>query len=146
MGPIVWLIVAVVFAVAEMLTMDFSLLMLALSALAVSGVALADVPLWVEIVTFAVSSLVTLLAIRPLLKKRFHTDSGSERFSTKELEGKTATVVEAISAASGSSGMVSIDGNFWTAQAAHAGEDLKQGDVVQVLEIRGNTAIVWKGI
>ena len=39
MGPIVWLVVAVVFALVELLTLDFSLIMLALSALVVAGVA-----------------------------------------------------------------------------------------------------------
>lgn len=146
MGPIVWLVVAVVFALVELLTLDFSLIMLALSALVVAGVAVADVPLWAEIAVFAVSSIVTLLTIRPYLKKRFHPEATDHRFSHKALEGQTAKVVKPISADAGSTGMVSIGGNFWTAQAAHAGQAYAEGDTVEVLEIKGNTAVVWTGI
>lgn len=146
MGPIIWLIAAGVLALAEMAVMDFSLLMLALAALVTAGVAVADVPVWLEVVVFAISAIASLFLLRPILRKRLRSTTSERTFSAKELEGRQAEVVSLVGPSISSGGMVNIDGDLWSARAAHAGETFNQGDTVQVLEIDGTTAVVWKGM
>ncbi|HIW96573.1 MAG TPA: NfeD family protein [Candidatus Corynebacterium gallistercoris] len=146
MGPIIWLIAAGILALAEFAVMDFSLLMLAIAALATAGVAVADVPLWAEVLVFAVSSALTFALVRPMLRKRLLSAKSPDDFSTKQLVGRAATVVEPVASADNSGGMVRIAGELWSARAAHNGETFAPGEDVQVLDIEGTTAVVWKGI
>lgn len=146
MGPIIWLIGAGVLALAEFATMDFSLLMLATAALVTAGVAKAEVPVWVEVGVFALTSLLTLLLVRPILKKRMMRTPMTNRFDQRSLEGKKATVVEALSDHANGNGMVRLDGELWSAKPAHPGESFAEGEVVDVLKIDGTTAVVWKGL
>ena len=146
MGPIVWLIVGAALVVVEIFTMDFAFLMLGLSAFAAAGVALANVPAWLEVMVFALSSLITLMAVRPMLKKKLGSDTDDSQFTPKELEGRTATVIEPIASDDSSTGMIKIGGDFWSAAAAHVGTSFDVGETVEVLSIEGTTAIVWKGV
>lgn len=145
MGPIIWLIGAGVLALAEFATMDFSLLMLATAALVTAGVATVGIPVWAEVGVFALSSLLTLLLIRPFLRKRMLRTQQTNRFDHRSLEGKKATVVEALPTSTGRGGMVRLDGELWSARVAHPGESFLEGDEVEVLKIDGTTAVVWKG-
>ena len=146
MGSIIWLIAAGVLALAELAVMDFSLLMLALAALVAAGVAVAEIPLWAEVLVFACSAIASIFLLRPVLRKRLRNTTSSRSFSPKELEGRHAEVVSLVGSSITNGGMVNIDGDLWSARAAHPGETFNQGDTVQVLEIDGTTAVVWKGI
>lgn len=146
MGPIIWLIAAGILALAEFAVMDFSLLMLAIAALATAGVAVADVPLWAEVLVFAGSSALTIALVRPILRKRLLNSESSDKFSTKQLVGQPAKVVEPVNSLGDAGGMVRIAGELWSARAAQPGDQFAPGDDVQVLEIEGTTAVVWKGI
>lgn len=145
MGPIIWLIGAGILALAEFATMDFSLLMLATAALVTAGVATVGIPMWVEVIVFAMTSLLTLLLIRPVLRKRMMRNPHSNLFDQRSLEGKKATVVEAFPVNPNGSGMVRLEGELWSAKAAYPGESFAEGEEVDVLKIDGTTAVVWKG-
>ncbi len=144
MGPIIWLIAAGVLALAEFAVMDFSLLMLAVAALITAGVAIADIPVWAEVAVFAVSAAITILGVRPILRKRLLTTQQQTQFTPKQLEGQKATVVEPVTDADHAGGMVRIAGELWSARAANPGDTFAEGETVSVLQIDGTTAVVWK--
>lgn len=146
MGALIWLAAAIVLAIAEFAVMDFSLLMLALAALVTAGVAVADVPLWAEVAVFAVSSLLSLAVLKPMLRKRLKSSMNDRNFDAKELEGQSASVVDQVTDGIENGGMVNIAGELWSARAAYPGETFAPGEAVQVLNIEGATAVVWKGI
>lgn len=146
MGPIVWFVAAIGLAIAEMAVMDFSLLMLGLAALVTAGVAIADVPTWVEVIVFGISAVLGLFVLRPVLRRRLQSSLPERSFSAGELVGSTATVVEAIPTQPGTNGMVRIAGELWSARPAHPGDSYDSGEIVEVLEIDGTTAVVWKGV
>ncbi|MGO1950150.1 MAG: NfeD family protein [Mycobacteriaceae bacterium] len=145
MGAIIWLIAAAVLAVGEFLVMDFTLLMLGGAALVTAGVSLADIPVWAEVGVFGVSSVATLLLVRPVLRRRFIVQGEVREFTPKELEGRGADVISPVSS-DDATGQVSIDGDIWSARAAHPGTSFNEGDRVQVVSIDGTTAVVWKGL
>ncbi|RAV32095.1 NfeD family protein [Corynebacterium heidelbergense] len=144
MGPVVWLIAAAVLALAEFAVMDFSLLMLAAAALVTAGVAVAGIPLWAEVLVFAVSSAISVLLVRPVLRRRLLTATLDNQFTARELEGRPAVVVSPVDSSDANLGQVRVAGELWSARAAHPGDHFAEGDSVQVLEIDGTTAVVWK--
>ncbi|QGU02041.1 hypothetical protein CKALI_05860 [Corynebacterium kalinowskii] len=140
MGPLIWLIAALVLASAEMLAGEFTMLMLAGAALATAGIAIADVPLWAEIVCFAASALVLLLFLKPYLHRHLKSQPVLDT-STKALEGAPAEVLESVSS---TGGQIRLDGSIWSARSIDPTSSFAVGERVSVVRIDGTTAIVWK--
>lgn len=119
---------------------EFTLLMLGTAALATAGVALFDVPLWVELATFGGASALLLVFLRPVLKKRMSTPHRLDA-SPRALVGETAQVLEKIDR---HGGQVRLEGSVWSARSLDPDVTFEEGDVVHVANIDGPTAIVWK--
>ncbi|WP_026162221.1 NfeD family protein [Corynebacterium ulceribovis] len=142
MGALLWFIGAVVLALAELLALgDFSLLMLGLAAAITATLALVGVPLWVEVAVFVVSSIALLVGLRPFLKRAMDRHTPTFETGPQALEGKTALVLEPVD---DHSGLIRLGGDVWSARALTAGAPLSVDEVVRVIRIEGNTAIVWK--
>ena len=73
---LVWLIVALALAGAEVLTGDLFLLMLGGGALAAAGSTLLFDDLWVHGVVFLVASILLLVGVRPVLRRHFSLGQG----------------------------------------------------------------------
>ncbi len=144
MGPIIWLIAAGLLFLGELLVADMSLLMLGTAAAITAGVAVVDIPVWVEILVFGVASVALILAIRPMLRRRLLKNSQEHKFDDSELAGKRAEVIEPVSDQAQSGGMVRVAGELWSARSANPGDTYSAGESVQVLSIDGTTAVVWK--
>ena len=135
---IVWLILAVAFAVGEVLTMGFFLAPFAVGAVVAALVAAAGAGLVVSGLSFLAVSSLAFLALRPVARR--HMKLPAElRTGTAALVGKTGTVVETVNA---DAGCVRIDGEVWTARPYDEDESFEPGQRVHVLQIRGATALV----
>ena len=135
---VLWLIAAVVFAVGEVLTMGFFLAPFAVGALVAALVAALGGGLVASGVAFLAVSTAAFLGLRPIARR--HMKLPAElRTGTAALVGKTGTVVEAITA---EAGCVRIDGEVWTARPYDEDDTFDPGQRVQVLQIRGATALV----
>ena len=137
---LLWLIVAVILAVGEMLTLSFFVAPFAGGALAASlasGLGLGGALPWI---VFLVVSAALLVALRPLARAHGRTPP-MLRTGTAALTGREATVVERIANQEGV-GSIRLDGEIWTARAYLEDEVIDAGERVQVLEIRGATALV----
>lgn len=142
-AALVWLIAAVALAAAETLSGDFMLLMLAGGAFAAAGVsAITDLPVWVDALVFGGTSIVLLLAVRPMLRRRYAVPPELPT-GIAALPGKRALVLEAVAE---NSGRVKIDGDVWTARPLDATEVYEPGTTVTVMQIDGATAVVWRGV
>jgi membrane protein implicated in regulation of membrane protease activity len=137
---LVWLILAVVFGVGEILTLGFFLAPFAGGAAVAAVVSAAGVGFVGSLAVFLVISIALLLALRPVA--RSHKRMPPQiRTGTAALVGKSATVLERIANDEGV-GCVRIDGEVWTARAFMEDETFEAGTRVQVVEIRGATALV----
>ena len=135
---VAWLIAAVVLAVGEILTLGFFLAPFAGGALVTAIVAGAGASPAVQIAVFLVLSGVLLAALRPLARK--HRSQPPElRTGAAALVGKRASVLERVTADSGS---VKLEGETWSARAATRGTVIEPGREVHVVEIQGATALV----
>jgi membrane protein implicated in regulation of membrane protease activity len=137
---VLWLIAAAVFGVGEILTLGFFLAPFAGGALIAAIVSAAGAGTAVSWVAFLVVSVVLLAALRPVARSH-RRQPPSLRTGTAALIGRTGMVVERIANDEGV-GTVRIDGEVWTARAYDDDEVIEVGKRVQVIEIRGATALV----
>jgi membrane protein implicated in regulation of membrane protease activity len=137
---VLWLIAAVIFAVGEIATLGFFLAPFAGGALVAAIVAAAGGGDLVSLVAFLLVSGVLLTALRPLA--RSHRRMPAQlRTGTAALVGRTAMVTERISNDEGT-GSVKLEGESWTARSYDEDAVIEAGRRVQVMEIRGATALV----
>ena len=137
---VLWLIAAVVLAIGEIATMGFFLAPFAAGALVAALVAAAGTGTAITLVVFLLVSIAALAALRPIARSHRKMPALS-RTGTAALVGQHATVLERIANNEGV-GCVRLDGEVWTARAYDEDDIIEQGKRVQVIEIRGATALV----
>ena len=138
---LVWLLVAIGLAVAEVFTSTFVLIMFAAGALAAAGVAAFDAPVVVQGLVFAVVSALGLWAVRPAIRRHLERSGSDARIGMAAIEGSTGLVLERVDS---DHGMIKIEGELWTARAYDATEVFQPGERVRVIEVKGATAMVWR--
>src|SRR5690349_15239911 len=139
---LIWLIAAIGLAGAEALTGDLFLLMLSGGALAAVGSSLLVDNVVVDGVVFLLVSVLLLVLVRPMLRRRFAAGTGLPDFA-KALEGKNALVLDRVAR---HEGQVKLDGEVWTARPLNDDDIYEPGDHVTVVHIDGATAVVQKVI
>lgn len=135
-----WILAAAILAVGEVMTLGFYLAPFAGGALLAGLVAALGSGGAVSIAVFIVVSLVLLLFVRPIARSHRHTPAPL-RTGTAALIGQSGIVVEQV-VNQEAIGAVKIGGELWTARAYDDDEVIEVGTRVQVLEIRGATALV----
>ena len=142
-AALIWLIVAFGLAGVEALTGDMFMLMLSGGALAAAGSSwLLNPPIWVDGAVFLVVSVLLLVLVRPVLRRRLTPAKGLPT-GVQALEGKSALVLDRVAR---DEGQVKLDGQVWTARPMNEGDVFEPGDQVTVLHIDGATAVVWKNL
>lgn len=131
---IAWLIAMVALGAIEAITVTLTCIWFAIGAGAAMIVALFDGELWLQILVFAVVSLVSVLALRPLAKSKF---GGKDKVATNadRIIGQEAVVKETIDNVSGR-GAVSVGGSVWSARSDDDSL-ISEGSRVKVLRIEG---------
>lgn len=138
-GWVLWLILAVLLGIAEVLTLTFVLGMLAVGAGAAAVTAGVGGPAVVQAVVFAAASAGLLVVVLPVARRHRRTP-GSLRTGTASLVGRRGMVLSEIDAVSG--GRVKIGGETWSARPYDASLVIPAGQWVDVLAIDGATAVV----
>jgi membrane protein implicated in regulation of membrane protease activity len=135
-----WIVIACVLAVGEVLNTSFYLAPFAAGALLAALVSGVGAGVAASGVVFLVTALGLFLFVRPIARRHL-TMPPQLRTGTAALVGRTALVVERISNDEGV-GCARIDGEVWTARAFDEDRVFEAGEKVQVIEIRGATALV----
>lgn len=134
-----WLVLILVFLVIEMLTLDFTFLMLSIGGVAGLGSDLLGAPLWLQVIIAAAVAAVLLLVLRPPLLARLRRGEDPTPTNVAALVGLTGRVMSTVSA---HGGQVKLsNGDTWTARPERRGE-LEPGTVIRVGRIDGATAYV----
>ncbi len=135
---VIWLIAAVVLGVAEMLTTTLALGLVAVGALAAALTeALGGHPL-VQVGVFVLVSLAGIVLIRPLALRRLQRRTNF-RTGTAALVGQTGYVLADVSP---QAGRIRIGGEEWSARPYDEASVIPAGSTVDVLQIKGATALV----
>ena len=133
MQKIVWLVLLLLFAGGEAISVGLTSIWFAAGSLAALIAALLGGPLWVQIALFLAVSLLCLAAVRPLARR--HLNNKVEATNADRAIGQEALVTEDIDNVHGK-GAVIIRGIAWTARSED-GAPIPAGTMVKVLRIEG---------
>ena len=134
----IWLILAGVFVIGEVLTSGFLIFWLSLGSLIAMVISFVTDNIIIQTTVFLVSSVILILATKPLVKKFATTDT--VKTNAYSIIGKKGLVTKDISSIN-STGQVKIDGELWSAVGVDD-MDIKKGTEVKILEIKGVKVIV----
>ncbi len=138
MEGLFWLVIVVVMAIIEIITLGLTTIWFAGGALVAFFASLFGAGLPVQIVLFFVVSFLLLAFTRPFAVKFVNKDR--IRTNAESLIGKSAIVLEDINNLK-AEGMASVNGQEWTARSA---DDtvIAKGTVVEIVDIKGVKLIV----
>jgi membrane protein implicated in regulation of membrane protease activity len=138
---IIWLALILIFVIIEVITVDFTGLMLAVGGIGGLVVSLFRAPFWVQVVVAAIIALLLLFAVRPPLKRALNRGSDKAKTLVDALIGQPATVVNDFN---GKPNLAKLaNGETWTVQLEDPkSAKLHEGDHVVVTAINGSTATV----
>jgi membrane protein implicated in regulation of membrane protease activity len=134
-----WILLAVILAAGEMMSVSFFLAPFAVGALLGAVADIAGANGVVAFVVFLVSSGLLFGIVRPIARRHLRTPA-QLRTGTAALIGRTAIVTQLIDN-DAESGAVRLEGELWTARA-YDDEVIEAGRRVHVVEIKGATALV----
>ena len=134
-----WLILLIILVAIEIATMGLTTIWFAGGAFVAIIAAALNTPLYVQITLFLIVSVVLLLFTRPIAMKYFNKDR--IKTNAESLIGKQAVVTEDIDNLL-AVGLVSINGQEWTARNVVDGMKIPKGTVVIVRDISGVKLIV----
>lgn len=136
---VIWLALILIFVIVEVMSLEFTFLMLAIGSLGglVSG--LVGVPWWGQVIVAGVLAIILLFLVRPALLRALRRGGDPTPSNVDALLGLTGTIVNDVH---GRSNHVKLaNGETWTARRGD-GRELVEGDRVVVQAIEGATAVV----
>ncbi len=113
-GSLFWLILLIVFAVAEAVTTTLISIWFAAGALVALILSIFNVSVYIQVGAFILIALILLLATRPFAKK--YLDPKITKTNYDRIIGEVALVEEEINNLEGT-GKVKVKGNTWTARS-----------------------------
>ena len=137
---VLWTIVAAAFTLGELHTNSFYLAPFAVGAAIAAVLAGLGAGGLVATFAFIAAAIVFLLLLRPLAV-RHRKSIPAIRTGAAALIGQPALVLERIANSEGV-GTVKIGGEVWTARSYDEQQVIAAGEHVEVVEIRGATALV----
>jgi len=137
---VLWVLVAVVLAVGEVLTLTFFLGAIALAAVLAGLLSLAGVGIIVQLIAFIAGAGASVLLLRPIARRHLRTPAAL-RTGTAALVGARAIVLERVDI---DGGQVKIGGEVWSARAFFEDQVIEPGHRVEVAKTDGATALVYE--
>jgi membrane protein implicated in regulation of membrane protease activity len=137
---LVWLVIVLTAVVIEVLTLEFTFLMVAAGSLIGGlGTNLLGAPWWVQVGAAAVVTALLLFTIRPVLLRTVAKNDPVIPTNVDALAGMAATVVSDFVKGSGTVKL--RNGETWTART-DSSSDLVNGNQVSVVRVDGATVVV----
>ncbi len=134
-----WLVLIAVFLVIEMLTLDFTFLMLSFGSVVGLVTDFVGIPVWVQVLIAAAAAALFILFLRPPLIRRLHRGEDPTKSNVEALVGLRGVALQDITLISGQAKL--SNGDTWTARASTS-VTIPQGSPIVVTAIAGATATV----
>ena len=139
---IMWLILIFVCVTIELLTLEFTFLMIGLSSVVGLVSSITGLPWWAQILIAALAALLLLFLVRPKLLHRLHESGEVNLQGIEALMGMAGEVTRSFERGAGE--VTLVNGDVWTARLSPAVQprDPDVGERIVVTAIEGATAIV----
>jgi membrane protein implicated in regulation of membrane protease activity len=141
MGWILWLVIACILGIGEMHQGGLYLLPFAIGAALAAAVSLLGVGALLTGGLFVASSAIVVGTLRPVARRHRRLPP-SIRTGAAALVGRRATVLERIANDEGVGSVRIEGGEVWTARSYAEDDVIEAGERVEVVEIKGATALV----
>ncbi|MCE7961084.1 MAG: NfeD family protein [Acidobacteria bacterium ACB1] len=139
---LLWVLVGAAFVVAEIFTLGFVLFWFGLGAFAAAIASFFGAPFVVQILIFLFSSVAMVVMSRRIFADYFsHGDKDYVKMGIESLPGQVGTVV-GMSEGPLKEAAVKVFGSTWTAFPIDEETSLKEGEKVEVVEVRGSSLYV----
>ncbi len=135
-----WVIVAIVFAIVEIMTVAFFAVFISIGALGAAIVSLLGFGLLVQAIVLGVLGVAGIMIARPVLVERLHIGRPTLRSGADSMVGQQAVLLEPILGV-GQPGHVKIAGELWPA-LTDDGSPIPVNTLVVVTALRSTTLIV----
>ena len=139
---IVWLVFILIAVIIELLTLEFTFLMIAVGSLGGLGANLLGLEWWMQIGIAAILSVLLILIIRPFMLRYLRKGEDPTPSNIDALSGMSGRVVIDLGE---NGGQVKLaNGETWTARLSDVTEQraVEAGERVIVTAIEGSTAVV----
>ena len=136
--PLLWIIVAIIFAVLEGFTVSLVTVWFAVGGIAAMIASLLGANIGIQIAIFLAVSILLLIFTRPILVK--YLKLGKEKNNLEQIIGKTGLVTSAIEPFN--SGQVKLNGIIWTAVGEDQNCAFAKDEQVKIVKIEGVKLIV----
>ncbi|MFT4156667.1 MAG: NfeD family protein [Microbacterium sp.] len=134
-----WIVLIAAFLVIEMLSLDFTFLMLSFGGVLGLLSGLVGVPLWGQVLIAAAAAALFILFLRPPLLRRLHRGEDPTKSNLDALIDSRGVAVQQITQMSGQVKL--SNGDTWTARTT-APVAIPEGSTISVTSIDGATALV----
>ena len=134
-----WVVALVVFLIVEAVTAGLVSIWFVFGSLVALICAALGAAVWLQIFSFVIVSVATLVLTRPLVKR--YVDSRSVATNADRSIGRAAVVTERIDNLA-ATGAVKLDGVVWTARSTDDAVAIETGERVTVRAIEGVKLIV----
>jgi membrane protein implicated in regulation of membrane protease activity len=138
-GWVVWLIVAAVLGVAELMTTTFALGIIAVGALVAACAGALGLGLPFQLLAFVAASGAGLGFVLPIARRHIKQPP-LLKTGPAALVGRSASVLEEVNR---HGGRVRIGGEVWSARSYDETLVIPVGGIVDVMQIEGATALVY---
>ncbi len=136
-----WLVLMILFIIFELSTMGLFTIWFALGSLVALAIAAVGGPVWLQVLVFAVVSILSFFGVRNLALGFFNKNR--VRTNADGLIGRKGIVTEQISNIH-ATGQVTVAGQEWTARAVDDDATYEAGTMVVIRSISGVKLIVEK--
>jgi membrane protein implicated in regulation of membrane protease activity len=139
---VIWLVLILLFITIEMLSLEFTFLMLAIGSAIGLLSGMFGVPWWGQLLIGAAASVLLLLVVRPSMLRALRKGEDPAKSNVDALLGARGQVVQTVSDHGGQVKLA--NGELWTATVPlnSPATSLEPGTSVRVLAIEGATAVV----
>ena len=132
MGPTVfWLVVAICSIVVDIMTSSFFFVLFSIGAVVAAVCGVFGVPFIIQVIIFAVVSIISLVLGYPVLKKKYKNMHKRTPLREETYIGKIIISEKEIS----EKAQVKINGEYWT--VVNEGEVIHVGDKFEITGIEG---------
>ncbi|MBE5805497.1 MAG: NfeD family protein [Clostridiales bacterium] len=136
----VWLIIAILFFILEMMGPGFLLFWVGIAALITMVVSIFVDSIVIQIGIFTISSILLLFCTRSFVKKISKNDTVNT--NAYSFIGKKGIVTKEIHPTNGT-GQIKVDGEVWSAKSI-SNDIISEGELITILKIDGVKAVVQK--
>ena len=130
---LIWVIIALVLFIIELFTAGFAIICLSIGAGGAAIAAAMEASIEVQLLTFAVVSLLAIIAVRPLLKRLIYRGGEKVATNSSAMVGKHGVVCSDVDG-DDEAGRVIIEGIDWRARSLD-GDLIPKGTKVVVVAI-----------